>query len=145
MKKLLLCIFAVLFAVSSACAQSTAGTISGRVVDPSGATIAGAEVHVINQVDKNTRTFTTTSTGDFLFPNLDPGTYTITAKAAGFKSAEKKDVTLFASDRLAIGDLKLEVGAITETVEITAQAAQIQTTSAERSGTLDSRQVMDRK
>ena len=143
MQKLLVCVFAVLLAVSSAFAQSSAATIGGRVVDSTGAAIAGAEVHVINQVDRNTRTFTTTATGDFQFPNLEPGTYTLTAKAAGFKALEKKDITLFASDRLAVGDLKLEVGAITETVEVTAQAAEIQTTSAERSGTLDSRQVMD--
>jgi hypothetical protein len=86
---------------------------------------------------------TTTSTGEFLFPNLEPGAYTIAAKAAGFKQYEKKDLQLSASDRLSVGDLKLEVGAITETVEITAQAAQIQTASAERSGLLDSKQVME--
>src|ERR1043165_8100439 len=106
MQKLLVCVFAVLLAVSSAFAQSSAATIGGRVVDSTGAAIAGAEVHVINQVDKNTRTFTTTATGDFQFPNLEPGTYTLTAKAAGFKALEKKDITLFASDRLAVGDRK---------------------------------------
>src|SRR5262249_39106943 len=108
MKKLLVCLCAVILAATSLFAQSTAGTISGRVVDPSGAPIAAAEVHVINQVDKNTRTFTTTGTGDFVFPNLDPGTFTISAKAAGFKQAEKKDIVLNANDRLAIGDIRLE-------------------------------------
>jgi hypothetical protein len=143
MQKLLVCLVAALLAASSVFAQSTAGTISGRVVDPSGAPIAGGEVHVINQVDRNTRTFTTTPTGDFVFPNLDPAIYTITAKAAGFKQVEKKDITLNANDRLAIGDVKLEVGAITETVEVTAQAAPIQTASAERSGLLDNKQIME--
>jgi hypothetical protein len=123
--------------------QSSSATISGRVVDSSGAAVAGAEVHVINQVDKNTRTFSTTAAGDFLFPNLEPGTYTITAKSAGFKQYERKDVILSASDRMATGDLKLEVGAITETVEVTDQNAPVQTASAERSGLLDSKQVME--
>jgi hypothetical protein len=143
MQKLLVCFYAVLLAVSSAFAQSTAGTISGRVVDSSGAAIAGAEVHVINQVDRSTRTFTTTATGDFVFPNLDPGTYIVTAKAHGFKMYEKKEIVLNANDRLAVGDLNLEVGAITETVEVTAQAAPIQTASAERSGLLDNKQIME--
>jgi hypothetical protein len=143
MQKLLVCCIAILLAVSSAFAQSTTGTISGRTVDSSGATVAGAEVHVINQVDQAIRTFSTTTTGDFVFPNLEPGTYTINAKASGFKVYERKDIILNANDRLAVGDLKLEVGAITETVEITAQAAQIQTASAERSGLLDNKQIME--
>jgi hypothetical protein len=137
------CICVFLVAAASAFAQSTSGTINGRVVDASGAVVTGAEVRVINQVDQNTRTFTTTAAGDFLFPNLEPGSYTVTVKASGFKGIEKKDVLLSASDRLAVGDLKLEVGSITETVEVVAQAAQIQTASAERSGLLDSKQVMD--
>lgn len=138
----------VLLAALSLCAvslfgQSSSATISGRVVDSSGAAIAGAEVRAINQVDKNTRTFSTSASGDFLFPNLEPGAYTLIAKAAGFKQYERKDLILSASDRLAAGDLKLEVGAITETVEITSQAAPVQTASAERSGLLDSKQVME--
>ena len=137
--------FAAAFALCAASlfGQSSSATISGRVVDASGAAVAGAEVHVINQVDKNTRMFSTTTTGDFLFPNLEPGTYTITAKATGFKQYERKDLILSASDRLATGDLKLEVGAITETVEVVSQAAPVQTASAERSGLLDSKQVME--
>ena len=143
MKQLLVCVCALSLTLSLAFAQSSSGTISGRVVDSTGASIAAAEVHVINQVDQNTRTFTSTPAGEFVFPNLEPGAYTVTVKAAGFKQYEKKDITLNALDRLAIGDLKLEVGAISETVEVTGQVAQIQTASAERSGVLDNKQVMD--
>jgi hypothetical protein len=134
---------ALTFSAVSIYGQSSSATILGRVVDASGAAVAGAEVHVINQVDKNTRSFSTSSTGDFVFPNLEPGTYTVTAKSTGFKLYERKDIPLSAADRLALGDLKLEVGAITETVEVTTQAAQVQTASAERSGLLDSKQVME--
>src|SRR6516165_2347648 len=100
---------------TAAFAQSSSGTISGRVVDPSGAPVAGAEVHVINQVDRQVRTFTSSASGDFVFPNLEPGAYIVTAKASGFKQYEQKDVELNASDRLAIGDLKLQIGAVSET------------------------------
>src|SRR5215471_10148780 len=100
MAKLLLCVCALVFALAPVYAQSSSGTINGRVVDSSGAAVAGAEVHVINQVDRNTRTFTTSSAGDFVFPNLEPGAYTVTVKMTGFKQYEKRDITLNASDRL---------------------------------------------
>jgi hypothetical protein len=134
---------AAMLLAASAFAQSSSGTISGRVVDPSGAPVVGAEVHVINQVDKQVRTFTSSSAGDFVFPNLEPGTYTLTAKASGFKQYEQREIPLSANDRLAIGDVKLTIGAISETVEVTAQATPIQTASGERSGLIDSKQVME--
>jgi hypothetical protein len=124
-------------------AQSSSGTISGRVADSSGSVVAGAEVTLMNQVDRSVRSFRTTSSGDFVFPNLDPGIYTLSIKAAGFKLLEKKDIRLAASDRIAITELQLQVGAVSEVVEVTAYGAQVQTASAERSGLLDSKQIED--
>ncbi len=143
MTKLSSWLAAVTLCSAAAFAQSSSGTISGRVVDPSGAAVVGAEVHAINQVDRQVRTFTSSASGDFVFPNLEPGAYTVTAKAAGFKQYEKKDINLNAEDRLALGELQLQVGNVSETVEVTAQAPAIQTESAERSGLIDSKQVME--
>jgi hypothetical protein len=109
--------------------QSSSGTISGRVVDSSGGAITGAEVRAINQEDRTSRSFTTTSTGDFVFSNVDPGTYTLSVKAAGFKLFEKSDLHLSASESLAAGDIKLQVGAVTETVQVKAQGAMVETAS----------------
>ena len=101
-------------------------------------------MHVINQVDPAyTRAFTTGSSGDFVFPSLDPGTYTLSAKIQGFKEIDKKDVHLTALENLSVGDLRLEIGAVTETVEVVAQGAPVETASAERSGLLDSKQITD--
>jgi hypothetical protein len=122
--------------------QSSTGTISGRVLDASGSVVNGAEVRVTNQVDKNARNFITTS-GEFVFTNLEPGIYTLSVKASGFKQYERKDLHLVSSDRLALNDLQLEVGAVTEIVEVNASGAQVQTTSAERSGLLDSKQISE--
>jgi hypothetical protein len=133
---------ATLFA-AAAFAQSSSGTVSGRVVDPTGAAIAGAEVHILNQADRNLRSFNTTPAGDFAFPNLDPGDYTVTVKMAGFKGYEKRDMHLAASDALAMGEIRLEVGAVSETVEVTAQGAAVETASGERSGLLDTKQIGD--
>jgi hypothetical protein len=132
---------ATLVAVA-AFAQSSSGTVSGRVVDPTGAAVAGAEVQILNQADRNLRNFTSTASGDFAFPNLDPGDYTLTVKMAGFKSYEKKDMHLAASDAMAM-EIKLEVGAVSETVEVTAQGAAVETASGERSGLLDTKQIGD--
>src|SRR5579864_4142926 len=98
--------------------QSSSGTISGRVLDSSGSAIAGAEVHVINQVDRSTRSYVTNASGDFVFPDLEPGTYTLSAKSAGFKQYDKKDLHLTSSDRMAVPDLHLEIGAVNEVVEV---------------------------
>jgi hypothetical protein len=67
----------------------------------------------------------------------------LSVKASGFKQYERKDLHLVSSDRLALNDLQLEVGAVTEIVEVNASGAQVQTTSAERSGLLDSKQISE--
>src|SRR5260221_352331 len=81
--------------------QSSSGTISGRILDPSGSAVAGAEVRVTNQVSRSTRNFATNASGYFVFPDLEPGIYTLFVKAPGFRQSEKKDLHLAASDRLA--------------------------------------------
>ena len=124
-------------------AQSSTGTISGRVVDTSGATIAGAEVRIVNQVDRSGRTFTTPQTGSFVFPNVDPGDYTILVRMAGFKQFEKKDLHLSPSDSMALGDLALAVGDVSETVEVKEEIGLVQTASAERSDLINNKDIMD--
>jgi hypothetical protein len=142
-RALVACAVVAMILAAGALAQSSSGTISGRVVDATGSSIANAEVHVTNQTDRSARSFTTTSTGEFVFPNLIPGDYTLSVKVAGFKQLNKSDLHLSSADTLAVGDLKLEVGAVTESVEVKAEGAVVETASAERSSLLDSKQVMD--
>ena len=123
--------------------QTSSGTISGRVLDPSGQSVAGAEVRLINQELKDSRPFTSTATGDFVFTEVQPGTYLIQVKMAGFKQFEKTDIELTANGRLSVGDLKLQIGSVSETVEVKAEGAMVEATSAERTGLLDSKQIMD--
>src|SRR5438477_2496372 len=91
-----------------ALAQSSTGTVSGRVVDPSGAPITGAEVKLISETTRNARTLTSTDNGDFVFTDVQPGVFTITVKLTGFKQFQKSNLNLTSSDRLALGDLRLE-------------------------------------
>src|SRR5215831_4213002 len=97
-KALSLC-SAALFAIA-AYGQTSTGAISGRVVDVTGLVIAGADVRLTNQVLKDTREFTTTATGEFVFTEVQPGAYTIQVKMNGFKQYEQTDLQLSANDRL---------------------------------------------
>jgi hypothetical protein len=72
---------------------------------------------------------------------LLPGNYSITIEANGFKKFPRSGITLDANDKLALGDLVLEVGSVTETVEVSAQAAVLQTESVERSATISGTQI----
>ncbi len=123
--------------------QSSTGTISGRVVDSSGAAVAGAEVRVINENDRQVRAFSSSTNGEFAFPELGPGAYTVSVRAKGFKQTEKTGLQLAASDSLNAGTIRLEVGAVTETIEVKAQGAVVETTSGDRSALLDSKEISD--
>src|SRR5437763_1912639 len=76
----------LLVAGLTAYGQSQTGQISGVVVDPTGASIASAKVHLIHALTKNTREFVSEANGDFVFANVLPGTYTITVEREGFQT-----------------------------------------------------------
>ena len=78
------CILFVLVAAAPARAQNARGTILGHIQDPSGAPIPNAKVTAANLGTGISNTFSTTSTGDFVFVNLIPGTYSVQVKANGF-------------------------------------------------------------
>jgi outer membrane receptor protein involved in Fe transport len=121
--------------------QNITGSISGRVVDPSGAAIPNATV-TANETAKKTSVKTiTTSQGDFSVAGLSPGTYTITVEASGFKKLEDRDVALNAQDHLALGNLGLQIGAVSESVQVSGEAALLQTDSVERSQAVIGKQM----
>lgn len=123
--------------------QQISGTISGAVKDSQQSTVAGAKVILLNQDQGSSREVQTATDGSFVFTPLQPGSYTVTIEATGFKKFEQKDIKLFANDRIGLGDIVLSVGNLSETVTVEAQVAAVQTTSAERSGVLTSRQIMN--
>src|SRR6266852_5302220 len=106
-------------------AQVTSGTIFGTVKDPTGAMIKDASVTIANPANGLTRKVRTSDTGEFVAPNLLPGTYTITVEAKGFKKSETTGVVLSAADKLNAGEIVLAMGATTESVTVTADAGQI--------------------
>ena len=88
-------------------AQTTSGSLSGTVNDAQGAAIAGAKVQVTSTSRNETRTTQTGEDGRFVFPQLQPDTYTLRVEANGFKSYELEGVVLNANDKISAPDIQL--------------------------------------
>src|SRR6202035_1290899 len=117
MRKTTMMLVGLLLAGLPGFAQTISGSIAGRVIDAQGAVVPNASV-TVTESSKNLRVSSKTSAGgDFLVPGLLPGNYSITIEANGFKKLPRSGITLNANDKLALGDLVLEVGAVTESVE----------------------------
>jgi Carboxypeptidase regulatory-like domain/TonB-dependent Receptor Plug Domain len=127
-----------------ASAQITTGTVSGTVKDPQGAVIPGAAVTLISET-RGTRASDvfTNANGDFVFVNVSPDRYTVQVTMSGFKTLERSRITVTAGDRLSVGALTIEVGGLTETVQVTAFSPTIQAESGERSFTIDTESVQN--
>ncbi|NWF82426.1 MAG: TonB-dependent receptor [Bryobacteraceae bacterium] len=135
--------FLLLFCVASVTtAQVTTGTIFGTVTDPSGAAIVGASV-TVTDIDKGTAVNRKTDeTGSFLFPFLIPGNYRVTVEQAGFKKAEQSGIALQVDQRARV-DMQLTVGNVSETIEVTAAAPLVQSSSAETGQVIEQRAVQE--
>jgi carboxypeptidase family protein/TonB-dependent receptor-like protein len=134
---------ALLLAVS-AFAQNT-GSLSGIVQDTNGGALAGAKV-TVNDPAKGFQLETrTNSEGIFSFSTVPPGTYSVTVEASGFKKTVKSGIILNIADRQSTGVITLEIGGIENTVEVTADAAQLllKTESGEISQTINGDQVQN--
>ena len=136
----LLCVSLLVFAAETY-AQNISGSISGHVLDQQGGSVPAATVTVNEATKHVTATVKTNDQGDFVFPALQPGTYTVAVEAQGFKKLTRPGIALDVNDKLALGDLVLQVGALTEAVEVEAQTALLQTESVERSATITTKQI----
>ena len=123
-------------------AQEARGSISGRVTDPSGAIVPSATVTVTNTATNSARRLTTNDTGYYEANLLEPSSYTVSVEAQGFKKSLRSGITLNVSARIEI-DVVLEVGGVAETVEVTAEAPLLETTTASGGRVLDNRQILN--
>jgi hypothetical protein len=124
----------------SASAQAVTGTIIGTVADATGAVLPGVSVTVKQTETGFTRTLTSDSNGEYTAASIPTGTYTVTGEISGFKSVSLSNVQVGVDSRIR-ADLKLEVGAMTESVEIVASTPLVQTSSSDLSTTVNEEQI----
>ncbi|HLI76446.1 MAG TPA: TonB-dependent receptor [Acidobacteriaceae bacterium] len=140
--RLLLALLCVATCVLSSSAQSSRGAMAGNVTDQTGAVISGAVVTVTNQATGGKSQTTSTSAGSYRFPDLPIGNYTVTATAPGFSTATNTGVLVQVNITTGL-DVKLQPGAVTETVTVDASGLRLETESADIGGTVSNKQIED--
>lgn len=138
--------FAVLILLALACAgalraQVVYGSIDATVADPSGAVVPKARVRLVNDVTMAVREAVTDERGAVLLPGLVPGSYTLELEHPDFRKFRKTQIVLSPSERLSLGEIRLELGSLAEAIQVTAEGATVQTAGGDRSGIITSEQV----
>ena len=110
--------------------QAVYGSILGTVTDPQGAAVSGAKVTVTSATKNTSDQTTTNESGNYNVTHLIPDTYNISVEAQGFKTAQIKGISVSA-DFGAKVDATLEVGAVSQTVEVTGEVPQLMTDRAD--------------
>ncbi|MBK5296556.1 MAG: TonB-dependent receptor [Vicinamibacteria bacterium] len=132
----------VVLAPVVAVGQVLYGSIVGTVTDSSGATIPGATVTIVNTETNLTRTAVTDGTGAYSFANAIPGSYTVTVALEGFRESVRTGLPV-SVNTISRADVKLEIGALTETVTVASSTQLLQTDKADVSTELRSKEIVD--
>ena len=122
-------------------AQTITGSISGAVMDQTGGMIPSATVTLTSGKTGQARAATTNSEGRFNFAALQPGTYDLKVERQGFQTLEQRGVILSANENLALGELKLQPGQVSETVSVMSEGAVIDRESSDLTARLTSDQI----
>src|ERR1700733_13182864 len=134
-----LCLSAMLLG-SPLSAQSTFGSVSGSVADASGSAVPDAQVTLTSTATSAKQTYTTGGDGLYSFVNLNPGDYRLDVEKAGFKHYKRESVFVQVQQNIRI-DIALEVGAVNQTVEVTAETPLLQPTDTSLGQVVDERKT----
>ncbi|MGA7320550.1 MAG: carboxypeptidase-like regulatory domain-containing protein, partial [Candidatus Sulfotelmatobacter sp.] len=121
-------------------AQGASGRIVGRVADPTGAVLAGAKITLVNEATAISRDALTNDSGDYTFVNVVPGTYTVQFELTGFKKNVQKSVIVDVNQVVTLNST-LQIGGSQETVDVTSEAPQVDTTSTQLGAVINDRSV----
>jgi hypothetical protein len=105
------------------------GSVAGTVTDPSGAIVVGAQVALTDASTNAQRTATSNEAGRYIFPNLPPGTYSMTTTREGFRVAKISSMTVNVGTTLTV-DVAMELGTVSQTVEVVATTSELQVTNS---------------
>jgi hypothetical protein len=126
---LLVCLAAVVMLLTGSPASPQSAGFTGTVLDPTGASVAGAQVTITNEATGAPRSATSEADGRFVFNQLNPGKYKVEVKAGGFKTTVRQHVELLVGITSTL-DIRLEVGTVAETVTVSEQVAPLNTSDA---------------
>src|SRR6266436_4636036 len=121
--------------------QTVTGSISGTVADPSGGMIVKAMVTLISEGTNSSRSVETNDEGAFTFAAVQPGVYTIRVERQGFQTLVKQKNVLSANEHLALGNLTLTAGQVSETVTVTSTGTTVERESSDLTARLTSDQI----
>src|SRR5581483_8278112 len=124
------------------CTAQDRGTITGTVTDAAGAAIPGASVKIINPATGLQQSTTTGNDGIYTVPYLPVGRYTVSATKEGFRVAARSGVAVEVATTAKV-DLQLEVGAVTEKVEVTAAAPVVVSERSDLGAVMNSKTIID--
>src|SRR5215467_15658436 len=142
MKHWFLAVLAILIFAIALNAQTFRGTINGTVTDPSGAVVPNAQVkatEVATNIDHNT---VSTSDGQFAFQDIPVGAYKVTVTASGFATTTVEKITVLAGNIYTL-PVQLSVAKEVQTVEVSAAALTVDTTTSTQTQTIESQVVQD--
>jgi hypothetical protein len=139
--RLLVMVVAAVLVAGNVSAQSVTGSLSGTVVDDSNKVVPGADVTIVNENTREERHGVSNEVGDFVFPALVPGPYTVRVQLTGFKPLTVAGHMVLANGRTAVGQLQLTLGELTEQVTVTAIGESLKTTTTAHQAVLDLKQV----
>jgi len=121
--------------------QDFRASLNGLVSDPTGAAVVGAKVKATNTQRNASSEVVSNDSGRYSIPFLIPGHYTVEVEAPGFRKYVRENVELQIGDRVAL-DVKLELGAVSDSVTVSEQMTLLQTETASRGGVMDSRLLL---
>ncbi|MCX6636141.1 MAG: TonB-dependent receptor, partial [Acidobacteria bacterium] len=142
MRSFLYASVAILIATSCAPAQTTTAQLTGAVTDASGAAVPGANVTVTNVATGITRAISTSETGYYTAALLPPGNYGVRIEKEGFRAVTRSGIVLNV-DQVARLDFSLEVGSVTEAIDVTAAAPLLEASTSSLGQVIDSKQFSD--
>ncbi len=140
--RFLLLLAALVVAAVVALGQSYVGEVRGVIQDPTGAAISNATVTLRNDATGTVRTTVSNAAGEYLFPQVDPATYTVTVETAGFKKLEHKGVIVATQEKVRL-DLRMELGEITQSVSVTTEAPLIENETASNGQVINTQELQD--
>lgn len=123
-------------------AQNYQGSLRGTVIDASGAAVTTVKITLTDQATNVARSTITNAEGEYVFSSVDPATYSVTAESPSFKKFIHRDV-LVATQASVTSDIRLELGTVSQSVEVSEEAPQLESSNASNGQVIDSQKMSD--